>query len=312
MKNTLILILSVAFSLHINAQDSTISAQVGSFGNQLKETNYSVAKLKSQLDSSNQNRLVIGQSALDSARNFPSLVLYKTYLFNKSYKDKMQYFFAILAAFLLLLIWVSAIYYAYKNALIKDPAYNKNGELLPAQDSSFSYSRVQLLWWTLIILTCYVIFFGATGVLAPLNITSVVLLGFGAMVYAGGHVIDNRQIKKNKGSRNQDQGAQIYAQEDPPKPDFISDILSDDNGISIHRFQAVVFNIVFGIGFIGFFINSMMQHTYPFTDFTDAQFSLLGISSATYLTLKASENDPQNNAVAVVNNSEKSQLPAEA
>jgi hypothetical protein len=41
---------------------------------------------------------------------------------------------------------------------------------------------------------------------------------------------------------------------------------------------------------MGFFIKSLINLKYPFPDFTEWQFALLGISSATYLGLKASEN----------------------
>jgi hypothetical protein len=91
-----------------------------------------------------------------------------------------------------------------------------------------------------------------------------------------GKLIDNAQIDKGRGDRNQDHGAQ-----NKEEPKFFKDILSDDNGISIHRFQAVVFNIVFGIGYIAFFIKSLSPNnlTYPLIDFTDWQFALIGISS---------------------------------
>ena len=49
---------------------------------------------------------------------------------------------------------------------------------------------------------------------------------------------------------------------------------------------------MFGIGFLAYFIKSLnIQHPkYPLIEFTDWQFALIGISSATYLGLKASEN----------------------
>jgi hypothetical protein len=140
----------------------------------------------------------------------------------------------------------------------------------------------------MVILSCYVFFYGATGVVFPLNVTAALLLGFGAVVYGFGKIIDNRQIEESKGRRNQDLGAQ------KTKPDFIKDILSDDNGVSIHRFQAVLFNLIFGIGFIGGFIKAVISQKYPFIDFNEWQFALMGISSAAYLGLKASENSPKN------------------
>jgi hypothetical protein len=95
-------------------------------------------------------------------------------------------------------------------------------------------------------------------------------------------------MAESKGTRNQDNNKSDV------EPDFFHDILSDDSGISIHRFQSMVFNVIFGIGFISNFIKQVCLEAYPLADFTDWQFALIGISSATYLGLKAtSENKSQ-------------------
>ena len=257
------------------------------------------ATLNKKVDSVKQRvneQLIIDGSGLDSARKNPDSVLYKTYIFNKINKNikkdrkDIRGFFAIASFVILILMWVGAIYYTRNDSLCKDVAFDKAGNQMKAQYCPYSYSRAQLLWWTLIILSCYIFFFGVTGVTAPFNVTSAVLLGFGAIVYSSGKIIDNVQIQKGKGDRNQDQGAQ-----NREVPNFLKDILSDDNGISIHRYQAVIFNLVFGIGFLGFFIKSLINQKYPFPDFTEWQFALLGISSATYLGLKASENKDAEN-----------------
>jgi hypothetical protein len=232
------------------------------------------------------NQLIVDQSMLDSAKKFPDKILYQTYFFDKKHKKTSgEWLLFFVTLLVLILMWVVAIYYAITDSLLKDVCFDKDGKQMKSQYSPFSYSRSQLLWWTLIVLSCYIFFFGATSVLIPLNVTSVLLLGFGALVYASGKLIDNAQIDKGRGDRNQDQGAQ-----NKEEPKFFKDILSDDNGISIHRFQAVVFNVVFGIGFIAFFVKSLYHERYPLIEFTDWQFALIGISSATYLGLKASEN----------------------
>src|SRR6478735_12223621 len=231
---------------------------------------------------------VVDSSLLYNAVHYPKEFLYSSYLFNTNYKAKIQWFYAISAVILLLILWVGGLKYAKKEGLCKDACFDKEGNPLPAELCPYSYSRCQLFFWTLVILTCYTFFYGATGVLLPLNATAAVLLGFGAMVYGFGKVIDSRQIQQSKGERNQDLGAQNT------KPDFIKDILSDDNGVSIHRFQAALFNLIFGVGFIAFFIKAMMNYKYPLADFNEWQFALLGISSTTYLGLKATENDPDN------------------
>ena len=267
---------------------------------QVDTINRNISAMKTSIDTLNKrvefvsdtvhkivnDQLIVDQSMLDSAKKFPVKVLYQTYFFDKMHKktsgEWVLFFVTLLVLFLM---WGAAIYYAKTDSLLKDVCFDKDGNQMKAQYAPFSYSRSQLLWWTLIVLSCYIFFFGITSVLVPLNVTSVLLLGFGAMVYASGKLIDNAQIDKGRGDRNQDQGAQ-----NQEEPKFFKDILSDDNGISIHRFQAVVFNVVFGIGFIAFFVKSLYHQRYPLIEFTDWQFALIGISSATYLGLKASEN----------------------
>lgn len=169
------------------------------------------------------------------------------------------------------------------SSICRDEGYDENGKLKNYKDRPFSYSRVQLFWWTMIILGCYVAFFAIYGHLVPLNMTTVILLGLGAVVLAGGTVIDQRQKNNTPtGQRSQDQDAKHDS--------FFRDILSDNNGISIHRFQTVVFNMAFGIGFVCYFVTATCTRDYPFIDFNSWQFALLGISSATYLGMKATEN----------------------
>jgi hypothetical protein len=309
MKKICLLLFIEIFGLRLSAQDSlqalekkieSVGSKIDTIKTRLNAIDTSIEPLKDTIRDIVSGRLIIDASALDSARKYPEKVLYKTYLFDKEYKGRIKWFFAILAFIILTLMWIACIHYSINDSLCKDVSFDKSGNRVRSKDSPFSYARSQLLWWTMIILSCYVFFFGISGELIPLNVTSVLLLGFGAIVYGTGKIIDNRQIAESKGTRNQDYGGQ-----NSERPNFIKDILSDDNGISIHRFQAVVFNVVFGIGFIGFFIKSLTNHTYPFPDFTDWQFALIGISSATYLGLKAGENPPAKgtkNSASTMNN----------
>src|SRR2546429_31588 len=70
---------------------------------------------------------------------------------------------------------------------------------------------------------------------------------------------------------------------------FFTDILSDDNGLSVHRLQALVFNAIYGVAV---FTHFAREH--GFDTYGTMQYAVLGLSSAGYLSLKALENDPQN------------------
>jgi hypothetical protein len=69
---------------------------------------------------------------------------------------------------------------------------------------------------------------------------------------------------------------------------FLTDILSDASGISIHRFQAAMFNIAYGVYFVIDVFSDLKQTKFP--DFNAATLALLGVSSGTYVALKISEN----------------------
>ncbi len=188
---------------------------------------------------------------------------------------------------LFLAVLVAGMVLFAQSAICKDESYDANNKLRPLKERPYSYAKVQLFWWTMIILCCYIAFFAMHCVLVPLNMTTIVLLGLGAAVFAGGRIIDNRQKDSvPTGKRIQDESARGDS--------FFTDILSDENGISIHRFQSLVFNLVFGIAFIYFFVTAVCCHKYPFIDFNEWQFALLGISSATYLGIKATENKAPN------------------
>ncbi len=70
----------------------------------------------------------------------------------------------------------------------------------------------------------------------------------------------------------------------PAREGFIFDILSDDNGVSFHRFQMFVWTIVLGI----FFIISALG-TLAMPDFSTTLLGLMGISAGTYLGFKIPE-----------------------
>jgi hypothetical protein len=112
----------------------------------------------------------------------------------------------------------------------------------------------------------------ATQQLPVLNEMTLILLGISVGTTAGASVIDNSQT-----DRPQHQSL--------PSQGFWKDILSDASGISIHRFQMVVWTIVFGVVFIALVVREV-----GFPHFEPNVLLLMGISSGTYLLLKNGEN----------------------
>lgn len=141
----------------------------------------------------------------------------------------------------------------------------------------YSLSRVQLAWWTLIVLGAYLAVYAHAGKFWPLNGTCLSLLGVGAATSVAGRIVDTRQ-----------QEAQVPRHQDAePSHGLFSDILSDENGVSIHRFQTVAFNVAFAISFL---VGTFQQPgATAFPSFDAITLLLLGVSSSVYIAVKSNE-----------------------
>ena len=159
-----------------------------------------------------------------------------------------------------------AIYLGITTSILKNPT--------PNTDKCYSFARVQMMWWTVIVSCCFIIKFGLTGEYQVTNTSTLTLLGIGLATTAGASLIDVSQ-RQTSNTRHQDGGAH----------NFFMDILSDETGISMHRFQAFIFTVLFGVVFIIIFIKDQ-----SFASFSTTELGLMGLSSGTYLALKTNEN----------------------
>lgn len=181
----------------------------------------------------------------------------------------------IFAVVLVVLLWAAAIYLSLKTDILKDFS---TGTTKP-----YSFSRTQLMWWTLIIASCYILAFAHYENLPAINSTTLALLGIGLGTTTFARVVDNTQVNQavaNGTNRHQNETSQ----------GFLTDLLSDETGISIHRFQAFIFNVIFGVTFFIDFFN--MKYILPSYD--SQQLLLLGISSGAYVAIKMNENGIKN------------------
>lgn len=137
----------------------------------------------------------------------------------------------------------------------------------------FSLARSQLGSWTLVILSCYLLVWLATGTLPPITGSTLVLLGLSLATLTGGKFVDI--------SRDTQQVQLISAK---VSKGFFTDIISDEKGVSIHRFQMVAWTIVLSGYFI---IHTFKNLAFPQLD--ESLLILMGISNVTYLGLKIPE-----------------------
>ncbi|OCX54056.1 hypothetical protein BEL04_07215 [Mucilaginibacter sp. PPCGB 2223] len=153
-------------------------------------------------------------------------------------------------------------------------------------NAPFSLSRVQLAVWTVIISCSYIYLTFCNEACCPnpdINQTALILMGIGAAVTASGTIIDKGDIQNNK-QRHQNHISQ----------GFFTDILSDANGISIPRFQNVVWT---GIAMVVYLTKVfMVKHGCSTSacpglpELDSTLLALTGISNATYLAMKTQEN----------------------
>ena len=147
------------------------------------------------------------------------------------------------------------------------------GATVALTNPSYSLAKTQLAWWTFIILSSYLVIYCVTGEMPDLSTTSLALLG----ISAGTTTLS---------------GLITPAGSEPAAPvsasrGWLTDILSDEHGVSMHRLQKVIISLLMGY----FFVRSVYK-TVAMPEWTTNETLLLAVSSATYLGLKWQENRP--------------------
>lgn len=169
----------------------------------------------------------------------------------------------------------------------------------------YSFARVQLAWWTVIILVSFISTIILRGGAPTFNTSTLYLLGISSATTIGATLID---------ISDQANPAVTTLGQNMTSSGFFLDILSDKNGVNVHRFQTVVFNIVFGLWFIYEVLCNLKTQNdinYIMPVITSNNLILLGVSSGVYAALKTTENKqvtafpapprnpgPDNNSVA--------------
>ena len=207
----------------------------------------------------------------------------------------MTYTFLLPFATMLFVI----IYFDKKYAMLRDSTK-------AATHKPYSWSRVQMAWWTLLILSSFIAILCQNGVAPEMDESSLILLGISVATTATARMIDISDETKEGVIRHQDSFGK----------NFFLDILSDEGGVSIHRFQTLVFNLAFGVWFIAEV--NIGLHTCTTEACSNAiipiispnNLILLGLSSATYAALKSTENKIP--TVATIHNDEPDTVPDEA
>jgi hypothetical protein len=174
--------------------------------------------------------------------------------------------------------------------ILFDRKYFMLRDVSTAATRPYSYSRVQLAWWTIIILTSLISVILRTNAIPTFDSSTIILLGMSAATTASAAFVDISDRTKFDGACHQNVKGE----------NFFLDILSDQSGVSIHRFQTVVINITFGCWFIYAVLHNLPEAGKPVTDITiinhiipvieNNNLILLGVSAGAYAALKTTEN----------------------
>lgn len=160
-----------------------------------------------------------------------------------------------------------------------DNALRDSSELI--KNKPYSFARVQMWWWTIIVLGSFLGVYAVSGNQWVINTTCLILLGISGVTTAGGRMIDNSQTNDPNVTRHQDKH---------PSEGLIKDILSDENGLSIHRFQTLIFNVTYGLSFLIEVFSTASDPKGVFPQYDDHVLGLLGLSSGTYIYMKMNES----------------------
>lgn len=218
-------------------------------------------------------------------------------------------FWVYLAA-LALLTWLT-FQLARKSNLLRDDVSKDS-----TQRGTYSLSRCQMAFWFFVVLASYLFIWLATGSIDSFSTSALGLLGISGGTGFVSMLIDRSKESAAKSTLQtaaQQQAVvkeivqatgglptavqyQALASSDQSiaeaskqlrksvSESFFLDLLTDENGVTIHRLQCLVWNVVLGAIFLFY-----VYHALAMVELPGSLLGLLGLSSATYLGLKGSE-----------------------
>ncbi len=132
----------------------------------------------------------------------------------------------------------------------------------------FSLGKVQMAWWFIIIVGSYLYIWSIKGAAPELSPTLLALAGISGATGTASATISSAQKTQFQ-----------------PHVGFFQDLVTDRDGVTLHRFQMLTMTIVLGVMFI---VRVASKGQLP-PDFDGTTLGLMGISSGTYLGCKIPE-----------------------
>ena len=155
----------------------------------------------------------------------------------------------------------------------------------------FSLARTQLAMWTTIIACSYVYLYFSVGCDAmTINKTALILMGVSVATTAAGSIIDKSQSQANAAASAGTDSPPAQARHQNCSSDgLITDMISDGDGVNIHRFQNVVWTVISMTIYV-YAVVQTTKNSCALPTLDDTLLAISGISNATYVGLKINEN----------------------
>lgn len=210
----------------------------------------------------------------------------------------------ILSVILAVVVFLLILGIGFKTDILKEPA-----DPAAPNEPPYSFSRLQLFLWTLVIAPVFVLHWGHTDTVT-IDMTGLILLGISSGVAITASMISGVQQSAQQDAQNGQQTTQVSIPQDPQQPvvvasetvapasvastclksnldskHFLIDILMDDKGqLSLVRLQQFIFTLVYLVIYVTSFFNADMK-VYPY--FEPNAYILMGISTGSYLLGKS-------------------------
>ena len=194
-----------------------------------------------------------------------------------------------------------------------DMLRDRQAQVPAGERRPYSLARVQMAWWFALVVAAYVFIWLVLGELDTITESVLALIGIGSGTALGAAMIDQQKKQAERqavvGARAAQAAAPAAASEGAAElahavrvariqaeaedragsvkgasRGFVTDVLSDGDGISFHRFQMLTWTLVLGAIFV-----ASVYGTLQMPEFSATLLALMGISNGTYLGFKLPE-----------------------
>jgi hypothetical protein len=212
-------------------------------------------------------------------------------------------------ALAVVLLAVALFYLGKKSNLLRDDGPDPLGARKP-----FSLARTQMAFWLFVSVAAYLFILLVTGDTNTITESVLELIGISAATGFGAIVVDQAKTATTVTARDSAQKvadtlnakgiANLAPEEQAARNQAIAtvnrlnptlnptassgfwwDIVSDGSGVSLHRFQIIVWTLVVGVVFA-----RNVTHSLAMPDLSPTLLGLMGISGGTYVGFKIPEN----------------------